>query len=65
MAEHVLALMLALSRDFPAMFRDQQQDAGAARRGQRLPCGSRRELLVVGLGGIGTGCKRRTPSACA
>lgn len=57
MAEHVLALMLALSRDLPAFFRDQQQ--GHWGRVPALADLEGRTLLVVGLGGIGNEVARR------
>ena len=62
MAEHVLALMLALSRDFPAMFRDQQQGRWGrpeAGDGPTLADLDGKTLLVVGLGGIGTEVAKR------
>ncbi len=62
MAEHVLALMLALSRDFPAMFRDQQQGRwGRPEAGDMSTLADLdgKTLLVVGLGGIGTEVAKR------
>jgi phosphoglycerate dehydrogenase-like enzyme len=62
MAEHVLALMLALSRDFPAMFRDQQQGRWGRPGVGDVPTLADldgKTLLVVGLGGIGTEVAKR------
>jgi phosphoglycerate dehydrogenase-like enzyme len=62
MAEHVLALMLALSRDFPAMFRDQQQGRWGRPEAGDVPTLADldgKTLLVVGLGGIGTEVAKR------
>jgi len=58
-AEHVMALMLALSRDLPSYLQAQERgawerDAGS---GQRALAGS--TLLVAGMGGIGTEVARR------
>ena len=49
-AEHVLALMLALSRRIPDMVRQQDRGEWTALRGGEL-CGSK--VLIVGVGGIG------------
>jgi phosphoglycerate dehydrogenase-like enzyme len=62
MAEHVLAMMLALSRDFPAMFRDQQQGRWGRPEAGDMPTLADldgKTLLVVGLGGIGTEVAKR------
>jgi phosphoglycerate dehydrogenase-like enzyme len=55
MAEHVLALMLALSRHLPAFMREQQHSHWADwDEGPQLTDLDGKTLLVVGLGGIGT-----------
>jgi phosphoglycerate dehydrogenase-like enzyme len=62
MAEHVLAMMLALSRDFPAMFRDQQRGRWGRPEAGDMPTLADldgKTLLVVGLGGIGTEVAKR------
>jgi phosphoglycerate dehydrogenase-like enzyme len=62
MAEHVLAMMLALSRDFPAMFRDQQQGRWGRPGVGDVPTLADldgKTLLVIGLGGIGTEVAKR------
>ena len=63
-AEHVLAMMLGLSRGLAPHIRD--QDAGQWRPG-RVPFGQRQELggktmLLVGLGGIGTAVAKKVQS---
>jgi phosphoglycerate dehydrogenase-like enzyme len=60
MAEHVLGMMLALSRHFDYFFR-QQQEAHWARDGTtpQLADLDGKTVLVVGLGGIGTEVARR------
>jgi phosphoglycerate dehydrogenase-like enzyme len=63
MAEHAIALMLALSRALPVYAAE--QNAGAFTRGFRETRGERpielegKTLLVVGLGGIGTEVAKR------
>jgi phosphoglycerate dehydrogenase-like enzyme len=62
MAEHVLALMLALSRDLPALFHDQQQGHWARPEAGEVPALADldgKTVLVVGLGGIGTEVAKR------
>jgi phosphoglycerate dehydrogenase-like enzyme len=61
MAEHVLALMLALSRDLPGFLRDQEQGRWGSGPGamRGLADLDGRTVLVVGLGGIGTEVAQR------
>ncbi len=59
MAEHVLALMLALSRHLDYFLREQQQQRWTADGGPELSDLEGRTALVVGLGGIGTEVAKR------
>ena len=61
MAEHVMALMLALNRNFPAFFHDQEQGRWGPESGDMpaLADLDGKTLLVVGLGGIGTEVAKR------
>ena len=59
MAEHVLALMLALSRHLPYFLREQQQAHWAGDDAPPLADLEGKTVLVVGLGGIGTEVARR------
>jgi len=59
MAEHVLAMMLALSRHLGDFWRAQQQGHWAKDNAPELEDLEGRTLLVVGLGGIGTEVARR------
>ena len=58
MAEHVMALMLALARHLDYFYRAQQQQQWAA-DSPRLEDLAGKTVLVVGLGGIGTEVARR------
>jgi phosphoglycerate dehydrogenase-like enzyme len=58
-AEHVLALMLALSRHFDEFYRQQQQGHWSKESAPELADLGGKTVLVVGLGGIGTEVARR------
>ena len=58
-AEHVIAMMLALSRHFEEFYRDQAQDHWAYDSAPELQDVDGKTVLVVGLGGIGTEVARR------
>ena len=62
MAEHVLGMMLALSRHFDYFFKEQQQAHWAKEESTspQLVDLDGKTVLVVGLGGIGTEVARRT-----
>jgi phosphoglycerate dehydrogenase-like enzyme len=62
MAEHVLGMMLALSRHFDYFFKEQQQAHWAKEQSTtpQLVDLDGKTVLVVGLGGIGTEVARRT-----
>jgi phosphoglycerate dehydrogenase-like enzyme len=59
MAEHVLALMLALSRHLDQFMRDQSQGYWAKDAAPELADLEGKTVLVAGLGGIGTEVARR------
>ena len=59
MAEHVLALMLALSRHLDYFMREQEQGVWARAAPQEAADLEGKTVLVVGLGGIGTEVARR------
>jgi phosphoglycerate dehydrogenase-like enzyme len=59
MAEHVLALMLALSRHLDYFMREQEQGVWARAAPLEATDLESRTVLVVGLGGIGTEVARR------
>jgi phosphoglycerate dehydrogenase-like enzyme len=59
MAEHVLALMLALSRHFAFFAHEQEQGRWAREDAVELGDVEGKTVLVVGLGGIGTEVARR------
>jgi phosphoglycerate dehydrogenase-like enzyme len=59
MAEHVLAMMLLLSRHLDFFLQQQQQGHWAAQDTQPLADIEGKTVLVVGLGGIGTEVARR------
>jgi phosphoglycerate dehydrogenase-like enzyme len=59
MAEHVLALMLALSRHLDYFMREQEQGVWARDAPQEAADLEGKTVLVVGLGGIGTEVARR------
>jgi phosphoglycerate dehydrogenase-like enzyme len=59
MAEHVLALMLALSRHLDYFMREQEQGVWARKAPQEATDLEGKTVLVVGLGGIGTEVARR------
>jgi phosphoglycerate dehydrogenase-like enzyme len=59
MAEHVIALMMALSRHLPDYLRAQAQAQWAARDETQLSDLEGKTVLVVGLGGIGTEVAKR------
>ena len=59
MAEHVIALMMALSRHLNYFMREQQQGHWADEDTPQLADLEGRTVLVVGLGGIGTEVARR------
>jgi len=58
-AEHVIALMLALSRHFDEFYRQQEQGHWAKDSAPELADLGGKTVLVVGLGGIGTEVARR------
>src|SRR6059058_1230524 len=59
MAEHVLGMMLVLSRHLDYFLKEQQQAVWAQDSAPRLADLEGRTVLVVGLGGIGTEVARR------
>jgi phosphoglycerate dehydrogenase-like enzyme len=59
MAEHVLGLMLALSRHLDYFYREQTQAHWAKNESPELADLGGKTVLVVGLGGIGTEVARR------
>jgi phosphoglycerate dehydrogenase-like enzyme len=59
MAEHALAMMLALSRHFEYFLKEQQQGNWAHEAAPQLADLDGKTVLVVGLGGIGTEVARR------
>jgi phosphoglycerate dehydrogenase-like enzyme len=59
MAEHVLAMMLLLSRHFDYFLKEQQAGHWAKEDGPQLSDLEGKTVLVVGLGGIGTEVARR------
>ena len=59
MAEHVLGMMLALSRHFEYFLKEQQQGHWAREGTPQLADLDGKTVLVVGLGGIGTEVARR------
>jgi phosphoglycerate dehydrogenase-like enzyme len=59
MAEHVLAMMLALSRHFEYFLKQQQQGHWVRESAPQLADLDGKTVLVVGLGGIGTEVARR------
>jgi phosphoglycerate dehydrogenase-like enzyme len=61
MAEHVMALLLALSRQLPAFLASQREGRWAARTGETgtMRTLEGKTLLVYGLGGIGTEVAKR------
>lgn len=59
MAEHVIAMMLALGRHFGYFYREQQQGHWVGEGTPRLEDLEGKTLLVVGLGGIGTEVAKR------
>jgi phosphoglycerate dehydrogenase-like enzyme len=58
-SEHVIALMLALSRHFDEFYQHQQQGQWVEESGPELADLGGATVLVVGLGGIGTEVARR------
>ncbi len=58
-AEHVFAMLLALTRDLPAYLDAQEDGNWDSRAGTGLTALSGRTLLVVGMGGIGSEIARR------